>query len=245
MPRGMEGRLGCLPNTVIKLVHALSYLGAAQKINTDFFESNLTEINALAKECGHKHSTAVASIHNAKETINKQFEALDISVSAIDALLKMVLPERDILYNTKVMIDRANVLVNTCFGKASDRLRIVNGLMVIVSEKLDQVSLLQNPFFRESKRNRMEHEYKSKREPRSILQVPQVTDLLRCRDVPPDTFDNLLAELARDLRTAKNILEDSKWDDDEVRESSTIMTTLSHAWASRSTGENRLASNDY
>src|SRR5208337_1705540 len=33
-------------------------------------------------------------------------------------------------------------------------------------------SLLQNPFFRESKRNRMEHEYESEREPRSILQVP-------------------------------------------------------------------------
>src|SRR5208337_3847191 len=33
-------------------------------------------------------------------------------------------------------------------------------------------SLLQNPFFRESKRNPMEHEYESEREPRSILQVP-------------------------------------------------------------------------
>jgi hypothetical protein len=33
-------------------------------------------------------------------------------------------------------------------------------------------SLLQNPFFRESKRNRMQYEYESEREPRSILQVP-------------------------------------------------------------------------
>src|SRR5271157_5179688 len=38
-------------------------------------------------------------------------------------------------------------------------------------------SLLQNPFFRESKRNRMEHEYESEREPRSILQVPLGIDL--------------------------------------------------------------------
>src|SRR5208337_277844 len=36
------------------------------------------------------------------------------------------------------------------------------------------MSLLQNPFFRESKRNRMEHEYESEREPRSILQVPHI-----------------------------------------------------------------------
>jgi hypothetical protein len=39
--------------------------------------------------------------------------------------------------------------------------------------KLHHESLLQNPFFRESKRNRMEHEYESEREPRSILQVPR------------------------------------------------------------------------
>jgi len=37
-----------------------------------------------------------------------------------------------------------------------------------------RLSLLQNPFFRESKRNRMEHEYESEREPRSILQVPRL-----------------------------------------------------------------------
>jgi len=40
--------------------------------------------------------------------------------------------------------------------------------------KSTNVSLLQNPFFRESKRNRMEHEYESEREPRSILQIPHV-----------------------------------------------------------------------
>ena len=37
---------------------------------------------------------------------------------------------------------------------------------------LDMMSLLQNTFFRESKRNRMQYEYESEREPRSILQVP-------------------------------------------------------------------------
>jgi len=39
--------------------------------------------------------------------------------------------------------------------------------------KLYPKSLLQNPFFRESKRNRMQYEYESEREPRSILQVPR------------------------------------------------------------------------
>src|SRR5208337_2138816 len=47
-------------------------------------------------------------------------------------------------------------------------------LIEISGRNIRIVSLLQNPFFRESKRNRMEHEYESEREPRSILQVPHV-----------------------------------------------------------------------
>jgi tRNA (mo5U34)-methyltransferase len=47
--------------------------------------------------------------------------------------------------------------------------------------------LLQNPFFRESKRNRMQCEYESEREPRSILQVPHAFAQIRhcCH---PDTI---------------------------------------------------------
>jgi hypothetical protein len=52
--------LDALPNTVIRLVHALSYLGAANRINADFFENKLTEINALTEECVYKHSREVA-----------------------------------------------------------------------------------------------------------------------------------------------------------------------------------------
>src|SRR5271167_562287 len=37
-------------------------------------------------------------------------------------------------------------------------------------------------FFRESKRNRMQYEYESEREPRSILQVPQRTGVSHWRD---------------------------------------------------------------
>src|SRR5271165_4733135 len=72
--------LDALPNTVIRLVHALSYLGAAQKINADFFESNLTEINALVKECGQKYSTVVASLCTGKESLNKKFEEYEKSL---------------------------------------------------------------------------------------------------------------------------------------------------------------------
>jgi hypothetical protein len=52
--------LDALPNTVIQLVHALSYLGAANRINADFFENKLAEINALTEECVYEHSREVA-----------------------------------------------------------------------------------------------------------------------------------------------------------------------------------------
>jgi len=38
----------------------LSYRGAANRINADFFENKLTEINALTEECVYKHSRQVA-----------------------------------------------------------------------------------------------------------------------------------------------------------------------------------------
>ena len=40
-----------------------------------------------------------------------------------------------------------------------------------------------------------------------------MTALLGRRSVSPDMLDTLLAELARDLHTVKNIFEDDKWGD--------------------------------
>jgi hypothetical protein len=53
--------LNALPNTVVKLVHALSYIGAAHRINTDCFESKLTEIDALIKEVDDENSRSAAT----------------------------------------------------------------------------------------------------------------------------------------------------------------------------------------
>ena len=77
--------LDALPNTVIKLVHALSYLGAANRINEDFFENKLTEINTLIEECGHKHSGLVASFCAAKEKLGRSRQVLNLSLSGLKA----------------------------------------------------------------------------------------------------------------------------------------------------------------
>ena len=55
----------------------------------------------------------------------------------------------------------------------------------------------------------------------------QVTALLGRRGVSPDMLDTLLAELARDLHTVKNIFEDDKWgDDDSFKQATRIAAAI-------------------
>src|SRR5580704_13744526 len=79
--------LDALPNTVIKLVHAFSYLGAARRINADCFENKLTEINALIEECVHKHSGQVAFFGASKKQLGRPpvRPMLDLQLSNLKA----------------------------------------------------------------------------------------------------------------------------------------------------------------
>jgi hypothetical protein len=63
--------LDALPNSVAKLIHALSYLGAANRINGDFYESKLDEINALIEEYDQKYSGFVVSVPRMEEKIRQ------------------------------------------------------------------------------------------------------------------------------------------------------------------------------
>jgi hypothetical protein len=133
--------LDALPNTVIRLVHALSYLGAAQKINADVFESNLAEINTLAEECGCKYSTVFASFRVATESVNKGFEEFEQSTSTLETCITR-LPTRYVVSSpipkTKMMAGKAKELINIGIDKVNDRLSHVSGLMLGASEKRDQ-----------------------------------------------------------------------------------------------------------
>lgn len=65
--------LDALPNSVAKLIHALSYLGAAHRINGDFYKSKLDEINAIIEEYDQKYSDFVVSIRAWKEFDKSQY----------------------------------------------------------------------------------------------------------------------------------------------------------------------------
>jgi hypothetical protein len=193
--------LDALPNTVIKLVHALSYLGAAKRINADFFENKLTEINALIEECGRKQSGLVVSFCAAKEKLGKSRQELDLSLSGLKAQM-MEVPNKVVASSfagaVKVEdtcasgIGRSVVLLAVCVDRSTERLNHVKGLILRASEKRDQV-----------------------------------TALLGRRGVSPDMLDTLLAELASDLHTVKNIFEDDKWgDDDSFKEATRIAAAI-------------------
>jgi hypothetical protein len=79
--------------------------------------------------------------------------------------------QRDLECGVACLAMLANVSYTTArkvlFGDAES-----HGTEALEMQKALLKTLLQNPFFRESKRNRMQYEYESEREPRSILQVP-------------------------------------------------------------------------
>lgn len=200
--------LDALPNTVIKLVHALSYLGAAHRINADVFENKLTEINALIEECGHKHSGALVVFGAAKEQLGRAQtlrQELDLPLSGWKARL-IGEPNTEIAFSLQKAVTtlekladtfasgivRSAALLTVSVDRSTERLNHVKGLLLRAAEKRDQV-----------------------------------TALLGRRDVSPDMLDVQLAELRSDLHTVKNIFEDDKWgDDDSLRAGKRIAAAI-------------------
>lgn len=135
--------LDALPNTVIKLVHALSYLGAARRINSDFYENKLYEINALIKECGYKYSGLVVCVRASKEKFDKSQNKLDSSGLKAH---EMLLPHAELRTSLESLadtfyhgIDRVNDFMTVCVDRVAERLNHVNDLLLRASKKRDQV----------------------------------------------------------------------------------------------------------
>ncbi len=182
--------LDALPNTIIKLVHALSYLGAARRINADFFENRFTKISALIEECDCKHSSFVVRFHVAKVELGRSREELVLQVSNLKARV-MEMPNQEVASSFDCVVrlvdacasgvGRSAELLAVCLDRTTERLNHINGLIHRASKKRDQVA-----------------------------------ELLARRDVSPSMLDILLAELACDLRAVKNTIGDDKWGDDDA-----------------------------
>lgn len=222
--------LDALPNTAIKLAHALSYHGTARRINADFFENELTEINALIKECDHKHSGLVVRFGAWKESLGRltrqwldlllSRQELGLAFSGLKARV-MEVPNEEVASSFQKAVttfetaaetfdnlasasafDLLAALLTVSIDRSTERLNHVKGLILRSSEKRDQV-----------------------------------TALLGHRDVSPDMLDTLLGELASDLHTVKDIYEDDNWgDDDSLRELKRIMAVREGAERSATPG---------
>jgi len=211
--------LDALPNTVIKLVHALSYRGAARRINADFFENKLNEINALIEECVHKHSGAVVSygawketlgiLHRLKLDLQLARQKLDLQLSGMKARV-MEAPNEEVASSFQKAVTTLETVAETTFEKcaaSASKIGLQAGLLTVsVDKSIERLNHVKGLILRGSeKRN-------------------QVTALLGQRDVSPDMLDTLLGELASDLHTVKDIFEDANWgDDDSFEELKRIM----------------------
>lgn len=136
--------MNALPNSVFKLVHALSYhyLGTTQRINADFFDGRLHEINALIEECGHKHSRKAARIHAAIEELGRAQQELGFRSSELKA---DVVEEPNKAFQSGVRLLDAcsnglNRIATIDVNIQTERINHVNGLILRASEKRDQVT---------------------------------------------------------------------------------------------------------
>jgi hypothetical protein len=204
--------LAALPNTVVRLVHAVSCLAAAHKINLDFFETRLTVLDADIEELDRKQSGMIMSFRKAKDSLHRlgttQRQMLDKHRAELRTQL-VAPPNKEVesswqslMRNMEQFIDtygnaadRSRKLLSVCIDRTGDRLTYVKGLIIKARRKRDQL-----------------------------------TELLGRRDVSPDRFDALLVDLANDLNAVKNIFADDKWgDDDALREHKRLRAILHNA----------------
>ncbi|MGP0089141.1 MAG: hypothetical protein ACLPKB_04170 [Xanthobacteraceae bacterium] len=192
-----------LPNTVLRLVHALSYIGAPRRINIDFFGAKLTEIDALIDEYAHKHSSIVASLSLSKAELSRLHMRLrqvkgDHLTALQIALASAKITDSSSQTLTKAAEDFLNVFVN----KADRSMQLLTIFIEASTQKLTHIQRLIE---------------------RASKQRDGVTGLLGRRGVSPDMLDTLVSGLANDLDAVKEIFEDNKWGDaDLLRESNRI-----------------------
>jgi len=59
-----------LPNTFVRLAHAISFLPAAQRINDEYFEASLIEIDASLSELAKKRAGIASFCVDSPATLN-------------------------------------------------------------------------------------------------------------------------------------------------------------------------------
>jgi hypothetical protein len=187
----------------------------AHRSNIEFFETKLTEIDALIEECEKKHTSAVGNYRAAKEylkrcpielreKLDQQLKGIksqpmnvpnEVAASSTQKLMKAL----EAFADTYVSVNRrATDLLYVVFNSVTERLDQVQGLIVRASEKRNQA-----------------------------------VELLTQRGVSPDKLDSLVADSISDLNMVKSIFEDDKWgDDDAFDEHKRIMAIISGVVAS-------------
>jgi hypothetical protein len=208
--------LEALPNTLIRLVHALSYVGAAHRINTEVSESKLVELDALIEECIKKRSGNAVVLTTMKERLDKSqsnfrqkldtlllelkthiARAPNKSEEATLVHQKALTAFEGLANNLTMAIGRSIELLTVRVDRINERLNHVHSLILKVSEKRDQL-----------------------------------TNLLGRRDVSPNMFDALIGELTNDLQTVQAIFADDNWgDEDSLKEYNRISSAIGSAVA--------------
>jgi hypothetical protein len=195
--------LALLPNTLVRLAHAVSFIGAARRINKEYFDASLTEIDASLNELAKKRAKVADFCANSPSTVTTTKKNLEkklgdlVAATRDNATLKSsevaVLTMQNLVTATEgfsnsflAAVCKATDLLSLCIDSAAERLSGVNDKLNLASAKRDRIC-----------------------------------DLSRNRNSSADEIDSLMHELTDELNSLHSVFGDSQWGDDGALEEST------------------------
>jgi hypothetical protein len=204
-----NAQLDALPNSVAKIVHALSYCGAAKRINADVFQAKCDEIDEQLKDAADQHRVNMEQLH---ACVLKRPPRDYLENAVQDALSKVQAsanghPNALQVQSALSAIEKfAHTLVRAN-NRARDLLDVqLDGLI----SRFDHVGRLIQMASR--KRN-------------------DANELLRKGDLSSGTLENVLSCISVDLNKIRNLSEGEVFwaDDDSRKEHERIMSAISQA----------------
>lgn len=201
--------LDALPNSLAKLVHAVSNCGAAHRINTDIFEAKRDEMDGLLKDLTNRYWRDVGQLQTCRADRHPKNHVENALQPALAELTTKVGT------NGNLNEEQANLVqdvVRTVEGFCHTYILATNRASELLDASLDNLSARFDSAG-------------------SLLQAAskkfyQAEELLRKGDVSSGTLTTLMKSMSADLDTVKKIMDSDDWDDAAMREHKSIMAVI-------------------
>jgi hypothetical protein len=191
----MERPIGCSAEYGVKLLHAVSFIGSADRINADSFETSFDDIDKMLREISLRHSKHVTKLGS---TLMAQDETV--------MTLKGRVPE--LLFSLKsASAPIPNAQLASSYQHAAETFE--NFSMTLIAA-LDRSFELMKPTIEGA--NAMLNDVDNLIQI-SFMKRSQAGELLRNRHIPCEPLEKLLMSISDNLETASQMMKSDDWYD--------------------------------